>query len=107
MRYRTAAILSAVVFCVMFGFPAVVTAVFLPSLEQGLPVPEYEQLLLGAALFCSRFSWLITLPIVSVLLSIPAFTRGREVKAATPSSRGEAIKNQQSKSKIPRIPNLL
>lgn len=45
MRYRTAAILSVVLIGGMFGLPEAIRAVFLPSLEQGIPaqVPGYER----------------------------------------------------------------
>ena len=40
MRYKTAAILSVVLVGGMFVFPAVILAIFLPSLRQGLPSLE-------------------------------------------------------------------
>jgi hypothetical protein len=50
VRYRTAAILSALLIGGMFGLPATVKAVFLPSLERGYldPVLGWEQLILIA-----------------------------------------------------------
>ena len=76
MRFRTAAILSVVLIGGMFGLPAAVLAVFLPSLNEGLPnpVPGYEQVLLGVAEFCGRFRWVLALPIVVVLFTVAAFT---------------------------------
>lgn len=78
MRFRTAAILSAVlVGGVLFVLPAVVEAVFIPSLRQGVPnpMPGYEQILLGVALFCHRFRWLLAPPTVLVFFLIAGFTR--------------------------------
>lgn len=79
MRYRTAAIVSILLIGGMFGLPEVIRAVFLPSLEQGTPasVPGYEQVLLGIAVFCFRFRWVLALPIaavVVVLFTIAALT---------------------------------
>lgn len=79
MRYRTAAILSTVLIAGIFGLPEAIRAVFLPSLEQGTPapVPGYEQVLLGIAVFCFRFRWVLALPIaavVVVLFTIAALT---------------------------------
>jgi type II secretory pathway component PulF len=63
----------------MFGLPAIVLAVFLPSLKQGLPnpIPVYEQVLLEISAFCLRWRFLLALPIVSVLFTIAAFTHPR------------------------------
>jgi hypothetical protein len=76
VRYRTAAILSAVLVGGMFVLPTVIKAVFLPSLQQGLPnpVPGYEQILLSVAALCLRFSWLLALPTVAVLFLIATLT---------------------------------
>lgn len=76
MRFRTAAILSAVLVGGMFILPAIVKAVFLPSLRQGFPnpVPYYEQIILRVAAFWLRYSWLLALPTVVVLFLIAAFT---------------------------------
>ena len=79
MRYRTAAILSVVLIGGMFGLPEAIRAIFLPSLEQGIPAPApgYEQVLLGVAVFCFRFRWVLALPIaavVVVLFTIAALT---------------------------------
>ncbi len=76
MRCRTAAILSVVLIGGMFGIPAAVMAIFLPSLEQGTPnpIPGYERLLLGIALFCMRFKWLLTVPILMVLFGTAGLT---------------------------------
>jgi hypothetical protein len=79
VRYRTAAILSVVLIGGMFGLPAAVWAAFLPSLKQGLPnpMPGYERSLLGIAVFCSSWSWILALPVVSLLFTIAAFTHAR------------------------------
>ncbi len=74
MRFRTAGILSVVLIGGMFCLPAAVSAVFLPSLNQGLPVPGYERILLGLAEFCGRFRWFLALPIVTVLFTFAAIS---------------------------------
>ena len=58
MRYRSAAILTAVLIGGIFVLPNVVlTALINPSLKQGFPdpVPGYELLLLQFTSFC--FTW--------------------------------------------------
>ena len=78
MSIRTAAILSAVlVGGILFILPAVVEAVFLPSLRQGVPnpIPDYEAILLEVSLFCHRFRWFLAPVTVLVLLLIAALTR--------------------------------
>ena len=78
MRFRTAAILSVVlVGGILFIVPAVVEAVFLPSLRQGVPdpIPRYEQILLGAALFCHRFRWFLAPTTVLLVFLIAACSR--------------------------------
>jgi hypothetical protein len=92
VRYRTAAILSAILIGGMFGLPDAIKAVFLPSLEQGAPtsVPSYERVLLDVAFFCFRFRWLLALPIaliVVALFSVAGFTsvmRARKLKHSSP-----------------------
>ncbi len=87
MRYRTAATWSALLVAVivgMFGLPAAVWAAFLPSLKQGLPnpIPGYERILLGAAVFCSRLKWMLAVlafPIVVVLFTVAEFTSQKRV----------------------------
>jgi hypothetical protein len=77
VRYRTAAILAAVLIGGMFCFPAAVFAVF-PAMKQGLPIP----VLLGLVEFCGRFRWFLALPIITVLFTLAAFTSDsrREVR---------------------------
>ena len=70
MRYRTAAIVSIVLIGGMFGLPEAIRAVFFPSLEQGIPVPGYERVLLGIAIFCFRFRWVLALPIAAVVVAL-------------------------------------
>jgi hypothetical protein len=95
VRYRTAAVVSAVRVAVtagMYSLPAAVWAVFLPSLKQGLPdpIPVYEKIRLEVALFCGSWQWmlaLLALPIVVVLFTVAEFTsvaRVRNLKTATP-----------------------
>ena len=78
MGFRTATILSVVlVGGMLFILPAVVEAVFLPSLRQGVPnpIPDYEAYLLAVALFCHRFRWFLAPLTVVILFLIAAFTR--------------------------------
>lgn len=78
MRFRTAAILSAVlVGGMLFIFPALIESTFLPSLRQGIPnpVPGYEQILLALALSCHEWRWLLAPLTVLVLFVIAAVTR--------------------------------
>jgi hypothetical protein len=65
----------------MFVLPDAIKAVFLPSLEQGLPkpVPGYERVLLEAAFFALRFRWLLALPTVLVVVAL--FTVARITSA--------------------------
>jgi hypothetical protein len=72
VRYRTAAILSAILVGGMFGLPEAISAVFSPSLGQGIPtpLPAYERVLLGIAVFCFRFRWVLALPIVGVVVAL-------------------------------------
>ena len=83
VRFRTAAILSAVlVGGVLIIFPAVVEAIFLPSLRQGIPnpIPDYEANLLSVALFFHRYRWLLAPLTVLVLFLIAAFTSRSAVR---------------------------
>ena len=54
VRYKTLAISCFALLGVMFAMPAIIWAVFLPSLKQGLPgpIPLYERVLLEIAIFC-------------------------------------------------------
>jgi hypothetical protein len=76
VRYRTAAIWSFVLVGGMFAVPAIIWAVFLPSLKHGLPgpIPGYERMLLDFAVFCGSWKWLLAIPIPVVLFTIAAFT---------------------------------
>ena len=90
MRYKTAAILSVVLVGGMFVFPAVILAIFLPSLRQGLPnpLPVYEQVLLEISAFCLTWRFLLALPILSVLFTIAGFTNAKA--PAKPMTRKQA-----------------
>jgi hypothetical protein len=109
VRYRTAAILSALLIVVtggMFGLPAAVWAAFLPSLKQGLPdpIPDWERILLEAAVFCGNWKWIVavlTPPTVVVLFTIAVFTSGSRVHRITtptppPASRIPALWNPKA-----------
>ena len=69
MRFRTAAILAAVLIGGMFCLPHVAFAVF-PSLKGGARIP----VLFDVVLFCIDFRWFLSLAIVPVLFTIAAFT---------------------------------
>jgi hypothetical protein len=68
VRYRTAAICCFALIGGMFSYPAIVWAIFLPSLRQGLPnpIPAYERILLGIAVFCSDWRFILVLPIAGL-----------------------------------------
>lgn len=84
MRDRTAAILCFGLVAVMFGLPAIILAVFLPSLRQGLhdPIPIYERILLEFAAFCLHWRWLIALPTggLGLLFTIAELTRSPQAR---------------------------
>jgi hypothetical protein len=96
MRYKTAAVLSAVWIAMtggMFGLEAAARATFLPSLKQGLadPIPAYERVLVNVFLFCGTWKWvfaLLALPTAVVLFTVAVFTSDSKVgKTAKPISR--------------------
>jgi hypothetical protein len=60
----------------MFAVPAIIWAIFLPSLKHVLldPIPAYERILLEIAVFCGSWKWLLAIPIPVVLFTIAAFT---------------------------------
>lgn len=68
VRYRTLAISSFVLLGAMFAVPAIIWAIFLPSLRQGLPdpIPLYERFLLEIAVFCGSWKWLLVLPLLGL-----------------------------------------
>jgi hypothetical protein len=88
VSYRAAVIASAVVIGAMFVFPAVVLAIFLPSLKVGLPnpIPLYERILLETASFCMRWRFVLLFPVIGVSFSVAAFTR--ELRTIKPRMRG-------------------
>jgi hypothetical protein len=68
----------------MFVLPALIWAVFLPSLKQGLlnPIPGYERALLETAVFCDSWKWLLALPVLglgSLLFNMRKLTAPRPV----------------------------
>jgi len=81
VRYRTAAISCFVLIGGMFGLPALIWAIFLPSLRQGLPnpLPAYERILLEIAVFCGDWKWLLAIPILGLglLFTIAELTASR------------------------------
>jgi hypothetical protein len=90
MRYRTAVISSVVLIGGMFGLPEVITILFLSSSEQGVatPVPAYERILLGIAVFGFRFRWVLAFPLAAFIVAIfivAALTRA-DMKDVHPKS---------------------
>ena len=91
MRYRTAAISCFAVIGGMFGYPALMWAIFLPSLKQGLPnpLPAYEKTLLDIAVLCIEWRFILALPIIGIglLFTMAELTasRGNRVKPAPAS----------------------
>jgi hypothetical protein len=69
VRYRTAAILAAVLIGGMFCLPIAVLAAF-PTMKQGPPIT----VLFGLGIFCVRFRWFLALPIITVLFTLAAFS---------------------------------
>lgn len=84
MRSRTAAVLCFVLLGVMFGLPAAVRALILPSLEHDLtsPIPAYEQILLEIALFCGHWKWLLLVPVggLGLFFTIVELTRSPQAR---------------------------
>ena len=81
MRHRTAAISCFALIGGMFSYPAVVWAIFLPSLRRGLPdpIPAYERILVSIAVFCSDWRFILVLPIAGLgLLFTVAEVTSRE-----------------------------
>jgi len=91
VRYRTAAIACFGLIGGMFGLPALVLAIFLPSLNQGLPspLPAYEKILLDIAVFCGDWKWVLALPIVglALLFTIAELTASRTGKLRNSAPR--------------------
>jgi hypothetical protein len=89
VRYRTAAVLSVVLIGGMFAVPSAIMAVFLPSLNQGIPdpLPGYEHVLLAVAAFFLTWRFLLALPIAFLLFTVAAFTSastGRQQHGPSP-----------------------
>jgi hypothetical protein len=75
MRFRTAAILSVVLVGGMFATSIAGGALARWHLGRGdVEIPNYERMYFGIAALCSSFRVLLAIPIVSVLLTIAAFT---------------------------------
>lgn len=91
MRYRTAALSCFVLVAGMFGLPAIVWAVFLPSLRQGLPnpIPVYERVILDMAVFCGNWKWVLLLPLLGlgIIFTIAEATLSRAPGNVTPVRR--------------------
>ena len=80
MRYRTAAISCFVLIGGMFGYPALIEAIFFSS-KQDLhnPLPAYEKILFGTAVICIEWKFILLLPVVGlgILFTILGATRPR------------------------------
>jgi hypothetical protein len=89
VRYRTAAVFSVLLIGGMFVVPSAIMAVFLPSLNQGIPdpLPGYEHVLLAVAAFFLAWRFLLALPIALVMFTVAAFTsasKGRQHRSRPP-----------------------
>ena len=82
VRYRTLAISCFVLLGAMFAVPATISAVFLPSLKQGLPdpIPIYERVLLEIAAFCGSWKWLLVIPLLGLGLAFTVLASSRVSK---------------------------
>ena len=82
VRYRTLAISCFVVLVAMFVVPATISAVFLPSLNQGLPdpIPVYERVLLEIAVFCGSWKWLLVIPLSGLGMAFTVLSWSRVSK---------------------------
>jgi hypothetical protein len=91
MRCRTAALSCFGLIGVMFAYPALVLAIFLPSLKQGLPnpLPLYEKALLDVAVLCLEWRWLLLLPLLGLglTLQIADATRSQARPLAPPTNQ--------------------
>lgn len=89
MRYRTAGTLSVVLIGGMFAIPAVIEAVFLPTLKHGTssPLPGYEQIPLAVAAFCIGWRFVLAIPIALGLFTVAAFTSSSGASKAGPSTQ--------------------
>ncbi len=99
MRYRTAAVLSVVLIGGMFVVPSAIMAVFIPSLNQGIPdpLPGYEHVLLAVAAFFLTWRFLLALPIAFLLFTVAAFTSastGRQQQGRPPRSLNDQPMNR-------------
>ena len=82
MRYRTAAISCFALIGVMFGYPQIMWAVFLPSLKNGpSPLPAYDRFFLDIAVFCMEWRFILVLP---VAIRAAIHNRGTYSVAGTP-----------------------
>ena len=81
MSYRTAAISCFALIGGLFGYPAIIWAIFLPSLKQGLPnpLPAYEKTLLDVAVWRGMWKGVLLLPLLGlgILLTIVNATQSR------------------------------
>lgn len=69
MRYRTAAISCFSLIGGMFAYPALIWAVFLPSLKDGpTPLPAYDRFFLDIGVFCDIWKWRFLLPLLGLAL---------------------------------------
>ena len=67
MRYRTAAISCFVLIGGMFSYPAIIWAIFLPSLKDGpSPIQANDRFFLDIAVFCMEWWFILVLPIMGL-----------------------------------------
>jgi len=91
VRFRTAAILSAVlVGGGMVIFPAFVRAVLIPSLQD--PIPGYEIVILRVYMLCTMWRWVLAPLTVLVLFLIAALTSESAHKQSTALPRARRVR---------------
>jgi hypothetical protein len=83
-------VLSVLLIGGMFVVPSAIMAIFLPSLNQGIPdpLPGYEHVLLAVAAFFLAWRFLLALPIALVMFTVAAFTapqQGANTAAVLPA----------------------
>ena len=75
MRFRTAAVLSVVLFGGMFATSSAGAALARWYVERGnVEIPIYTRIFFSIAAFCASFKVLLAIPTVAVLFTIAIFT---------------------------------
>jgi len=78
LRYRTAAIVSILLICAIFGLRSAGGPLARWYLERGaVEVPLYARIFLSLAIFCVRFWWFLVPAMISVPLTIAILSEPR------------------------------